>query len=155
MRTFILWLLIVPFLTNAGTDLYIPFSDELKEQLGLHIVDFGVDANGIKTINIGYCNRYIDLENNVLREAKGADVQLIKNNQLIIRTRASILKESDLISYTVVSYQVNNKLVIELGYGSKGASIADRVILLELENIPLLSANSKNLAAEIRAITSC
>jgi hypothetical protein len=91
----------------------------------------------------------------VLREAKGADVQLMENDQLIIRTRASIIKESDSISYTMVNYQVNNKLVIELGYGSKGASIADRVILLELDNIPILSASSKKLDEEIRAITSC
>lgn len=91
----------------------------------------------------------------MLREAKGADVQLMENDQLIIRTRASIIKESDSISYTMVNYQVNNKLVIELGYGSKGASIADRVILLELDNIPILSASSKKLDEEIRAITSC
>jgi hypothetical protein len=155
MRTLILLLsILVSSQGKADTDLFVPISDELINKLGIHIVDFGLD-NGIRTINIGYCNKYFEQGNKIAREAKGVSIQLMENDQMLISTRFSIAKESGSTSYTIISYQPNKQLIVELGYGFKGVTTPDRVIALDLKNIPLLQSNSKELKSEIRAITSC
>ena len=155
MRTLILLLsILVSSLAKADTDLYVPLSDELINKLGVHIVDFGLD-NGIRTINIGYCNKYFESEKRIVREAKGASIQLMDNDLMLMRTNLSIVKGSGSVSYTTISYQPNKQLIVELGYGFKGVTIPDRVIALDLKKIPQLYSNSKELKSEIRAITSC
>ncbi|RPA22580.1 hypothetical protein [Shewanella frigidimarina] len=155
MRILILLLsILVSSLARADTDLFVPISDELINELGIHIVYFGLE-NGIRTINIGYCNKYFESEKKVAREAKGVSIQLMDNDLMLMKTNFSIVKKSGSTSYTIISYQSNKQLLVELGYGFKGVSIPDRVITLDLKKNPLLHSNSKELKSEIRAITSC
>lgn len=137
----------------ASTDVHVELTDEIIKNQGIYFIDSGVDENGLRNINIGYCKKYID-KNNIIRIAKAMILEVKNQNKIVLQaTLAPLSNQFETHAFSQYQYQAINEVNVSISYGEAHRAFADRAITIDFSKIPEIGKN-KNLKSDISFITT-